>query len=127
MNKYITILFVLSVFIIPKLTYAFCCPAVKTIHLTPSIEGRALKLHGKAEINQCYGLSFLHITLSGNVPDGTQFIPVFRSKQPVMGDWFTMTNQHGDTVMEAITLPSVIGKTLSITDASYTDLLTGRF
>jgi hypothetical protein len=119
----------LSLMAAPGTADAFCCPAVDEIQLQ-AVAGAPVRLRGgKSEINECLGMSFLHVVVRGNVADGTVFYPVFRSlTQPIIGNAIVMVNGRGEAVMEGVTLGEVLGKTLSITDDSLTDdLLIGQF
>lgn len=106
---------------------AFNCPAVKKVHLRPTAEGLALGVHGRAEICECFGLSFLYVKVIGPVPDGTTFIPVIRGAEPVMGDWFSITSTRAETVIESITLIQMKGQTVAVDDVNFVDILTGTF
>jgi hypothetical protein len=105
------------------------CQPSASATLSP-VPGAAWNLKGKAELFACPNLTpYLHIVLSGNAPDGTELIPVFRSKEPIMGSWFTVTGGHAETNWENASFsPSFLaGKTLSIDDMNYADVVSGQF
>ena len=112
----------------PARAGGFCCRPSLVIRLLPTAEGMAAGLvSGTAEIDECVGLSFLHIVAFGRVANGTQLIPVLPGYQPVIGDWFTISRGRGETVMSEITSVQVSGAVLDVTDENFTPLLTGTF
>jgi hypothetical protein len=111
---------------------AFCCPQVYTVQLLPVDPTVRPRLSGYAEINECLGMSFLRIVIRGNTPDGTQLIPTIPGRQPLIGEWFTMTSHRGETVWQNITTYGVLagglaGRVIEIDDFNFNPVLTGTF
>lgn len=112
----------------PATAAGFCCRPSKMIRLLPTADGLAQGMvSGTAEIDECLGMSFLRIVAYGRVPNGTQLIPVLPGLEPLIGDWFTMMNGRGESVMPEMDASRVIGRSLDIVDESFTPLLTGQF
>lgn len=111
----------------PDANAGFCCPTVQAIKLVADASS-PFKLRGRAEIDQCYGMSFLRVTVEGNAPDGTGMTPGFQSLEPYLGNAFTMTRRHGESVsgLDGI-LDNITGRTLVIFDAAFNVLLAGTF
>ena len=111
---------------------AFCCPKVYSVILTPVDPLAKPVLSGFVEINECQGMSFLHIVVRGNLPNGTQLIPVIPGRQPLIGDWFTVNNRRGETIWQGISqfgkpAGGLQGRTINIDDQNFTPLLTATF
>jgi hypothetical protein len=115
---------------------AFCCPAINTVSIAPVSPPVRPRVLGRVEVNECVGLSFLHIVVRANVPDGTQLMAVIRPTtpfgQPLMSDWITMTANRGELVWQGVTTPGapsggLAGRTVTIVDSNFTDLGTASF
>ncbi len=111
----------------PANASGFVCHAVKVIQLTPTPDGAALHLRGRAEIDECFGLSFLHVVVRGGAPANTTLYPVFPGRQPIIGEAFNFANGKAETVSPDIFLNSITGRPFSVTDTNFTELLTGQF
>lgn len=114
----------------PKNAAAVCCPQVYSIKLLPV--DPTTKLVGYAEIVECLNLSFLHIVVKGYAPDGTSFIPTIPGREPMIGEWFEMTNHRAETVWQNVTTygapaGGLAGRTLTITDFNFVPILSGTF
>jgi hypothetical protein len=117
--------FVLVGAALPESAGAFCCPAVREVELSSVALG--VRASGRAEINECLGMSFLHVVVRGRFADGTELIPVLVGSEPIMGTWFTTTGGKGEGVMESLTLAQVTGRSIAIMDTNYTEVLHGQF
>jgi len=111
---------------------AFCCPKVYSVTLTPVDPQARPVLSGYVEINECQGMSFLHIVVMGNLPNGTQLVPVIPGRQPLLGDWFTVNSRRGETIWQGISqygkpAGGLQGRTINIADQNFTSLLTATF
>lgn len=93
--------------------------------------GAPLKLMGTASIDQCLGMSSLHVMATGVVTDGTQYMTTVAIRpypaEPAMSDWFTMTKRHGETVVQGIDLGTLSGfPAVTVSDDQFNVLLTGN-
>ncbi len=125
-----------SVVLTPTKAEAFYCPAVKTVDLTPVSPPIRPRVFGRAEISECFDLSFLHIVVRANVADGTQLMAVIRATspygQPLLSDWITMTTNRGTILWQGATSPGIpngglTGRTLEIVDSNFTTLAQATF
>ena len=116
----------------PTTAEAFCCTAVYAINLSPASPPVSPRLTGRVEVNECLGLSFLHIVVNANVPDGTQVIATFPGRQPLMSDWITIKKGRGEYLWQAVTTAGVpkgglAGRQIVIMDSNFTPLAQGTF
>ena len=109
----------------PRDATAFCCRPLREIRLQPV--DPASRLRGRAELDDCFGVSLLRVRVYGPLPDGTQLIPVFPGLQPLIGDWITMTGRAGETIWEGLTLDTIAGRPFAVSDDTFTEVLTGQF
>ncbi len=105
----------------------FRCRAVRYITLQPEPDA-PFRMFGRAEIDQCYGMSFLRVTPRGDAPDGTGLTPAFTSLEPYLGNPITVLGHRAD----GVTGPDAIfddptGRTLVIFDDSFTPIASGMF
>lgn len=128
----VSMFFVILMFSSPKKAEAFCCPQVYSIQLLPVDTAATIKMIGFAEINECLNMSFLHIVVRSSAPDGKLYIPTIPGREPLIGEWFAITNHRGETIWQNVTTFGVpagglTGKTLTITDENFVPVLQGIF
>jgi hypothetical protein len=112
---------------LPDLAQAHCCRSLALVRLTPVDPTAQPRLSGKAELIDCFGqLTLVSVRVNGRVPDGTEFIPVLPGREPILGDWFTMTNGSGEGFIQGVSAP-LTGRMIEVDDANFTPVLTGTF
>jgi len=113
---------------VPQAAAGFCCKssqAIKLVSTDPTIPLRLKR--GMAEIDECLGMSFLRVTVSGNVPDGSAFVVSIPGREPILGEFFSVIAGHGETVLQGIMLGSITGRVVEVSDDTFTPVLTGQF
>jgi len=118
----------LMLFSAPRTASAHCCREVASIRLLPVDPIATPRLRGRALILDCFGvISMLDVIVTGPVPDGTTFAPAIPGAEPILGDFFSMAARRGEGFIQNIALGQVQGRTVSVFDQNFTEVLNGAF
>lgn len=105
----------------------FYCRTVRSVPLKPVDPTAVVLRRGFAEIDECFGLSFLRVRVFGPVPDGTAFAVALPGLEPILGDFFSITGGRADSLLEGLTSAGVTGREVDVLDESFTPVLSGQF
>lgn len=112
---------------VPAAHADFRCRSVRSIRLQPD-PSAPFQITGRAEIDQCYGMSFLRVTVQGNVPDGTGLTPAFQSLEPYLGNTFYTMSHRGDGVSGPDGIfDNPAGRTLVLFDDAFNPIASATF
>lgn len=107
---------------------AHCCKEVASTRLQPVDPAATPRLRGRAVILDCFGvISMLDVIVTSSEPDGTSYAPALVGVEPILGDFFTLDAHRGEGFILDVSPATVQGRTVSVFDQNFTEVLTGTF
>jgi hypothetical protein len=116
-----------ALLVAPAAHAGFYCRTVRSIPLEPVDPTAIVLRRGFAEIDECFGLSFLRVRVFGAVPGGTSFAVTLPGLEPILGDFFSLTRGRGDSLLEGLTNPGLAGREVDVVDEGFSPVLSGQF
>lgn len=112
----------------PGVASAHCCKEVASTRLQPVDPVATPRLRGRAVVLDCFGvISMLSVVVNSPEPDGTAYAPALVGVEPVLGDFFAIASHRGEGFVLGVSAPQVQGRTVSVFDQNFAEVLTGSF
>lgn len=113
---------------VPNIAAAHYCKEVASIRLQAVDPIATPRLRGRAAILDCFGvISMLDVIVTSSEPDGTAYAPALPGAEPILGDFFALTGHRGEGFILDVSVDQAQGRTVSVFDQNFTEVLTGTF
>lgn len=113
---------------VPNMAAAHCCKEVASVRLQPIDPIATPRLRGRAVILDCFGvISMLDVIVTSPEADGTTYAPALPGTEPILGDFFSLSAHRGEGFILDISASQVQGRTVSVFDQNFTEVMSGTF